>query len=108
MSKQGKTKGGTAHFSIEGDLTIYRVAELREIIFPKIDQANELEIDLSQVSEIDSAGLQLLIAAKLEAMIRDKHLHFVGHSKPVLEAFDLCDLGSFFGDQVVIVPQPAH
>ena len=63
---------------------------------------------VSQVTEIDSAGLQLLVAAKLEALIRDKQLHFVGHSKPVLEVLDLCDLGGFFGDQVVIDSQVAH
>jgi anti-sigma B factor antagonist len=108
MTKQEKPADGTAHFAIEGDLTIYRAAELKEFIFPQIDRAGVIEVDLSHVTEIDSAGLQLLIAAKLEAMIRDKQLHYVGHSKPVLEVFDLCDLGGFFGDQIVIFPQTAH
>jgi anti-sigma B factor antagonist len=103
-----KSKHATAHFALEGEMTIYRAAELKEILLPHIDHASVIEIDLSQVSEIDSAGLQLLIAAKLEAMIRDKQLHFVGHSKPVLELLDLCDLGGFFGDQVVIYPHGTH
>jgi anti-sigma B factor antagonist len=108
MTKQAKSKDGTAHFAIEGDLTIYRATELKELIFPQIDLADVIEVDLSHVTEIDSAGLQLLIAAKLEAMIRDKQLHYVGHSKPVLEVFDLCDLSGFFGDQIVIFPHTAH
>lgn len=103
-----KSKHATAHFSLEGEMTIYRAAELKETIKPHIDHASVIEIDLSKVSEIDSAGLQLLIAAKLEAMIRDKQLHFVGHSKPVLELLDMCDLGGFFGDQVVIYPHSTH
>jgi anti-anti-sigma factor len=108
MAQQDKSKTSTAHFAIEGEMTIYRAAELKESLLPHIDHASVIEIDLSQVSEIDSAGLQLLIAAKLEAMIRDKQLHFVGHSKPVLELLDLSDLGGFFGDQVVIFPHSTH
>lgn len=95
---------GIARIALEGELTIYRAAELRQAILPGIDRASVIEIDLSQVSEIDSAGLQLLVAAKLEAMIRDKQLSMVGHSKPVLEVIDLCDLGGFFGDQIVLPP----
>jgi anti-anti-sigma factor len=108
MAQHEKSKVATAHFAIEGEMTIYRAAELKETIKPHIDQASVIEIDLSKVNEIDSAGLQLLIAAKLEALIRDKQLHFVGHSKPVLELLDLCDLGGFFGDQVVIFPHSKH
>jgi len=108
MSQQEKSRTGSAHFAIEGELTIYRATELRDTILPRINNAGVIEIDLSQVTEIDSAGLQLLVAAKLEALIRDKQLHFVGHSKPVLEVLDLCDLGGFFGDQVVIDSQVAH
>ncbi len=105
MSNQGESKSSAAHLAIEGELTIYRAAELKDVILPHINGANVIEIDLSRVSEIDSAGLQLLISAKLEAMIRDKQLSFIGHSKPVQEIFDLCDLGAFFGDQIVIFPQ---
>ncbi len=108
MSPHKKSKDGKAHLAFEGELTIYRAAELKGVILPQITEADAIEIDLSQVTEIDSAGLQLLVAAKLEAMIRDKQLHFVGHSKPVLEVIDLCDLGGFFGDQVVIDPHPSH
>ena len=108
MAQQGKSQAASAHFAIEGEMTIYRAAELKETIKPHIDRAGVDEIDLSKVSEIDAAGLQLLISAKLEASLRDKQLHFVGHSKPVLEMLDLCDLGGFFGDQVVIFPHGKH
>lgn len=108
MSKKDKPKDESAKFAIEGELTIYRAAELKDIIFSQINSADLVEIDLSHVTELDSAGLQLLLSAKLEAMIRDKQLHFVGHSKPVLEVIDLCDLGGFFGDQVVIFPHTQH
>jgi anti-anti-sigma factor len=89
-------------FPIEGEMTIFMVQELREAIMPAIAQNDEVEIDLTSVTDIDAAGLQLMVAVKLEAILRGKTLRYVGHSKPVLDMIDLCDLGSFFGDQVVM------
>jgi hypothetical protein len=43
-----------------------------------------------------------MTAIKLEAVLRGKTLRYTGHSKSILEMIDLCELGSFFGDQVVI------
>ena len=52
--------------------------------------------------KIDGAGLQLLMAAKLESIANDANLTFVGHPNSVREMLDLCDLGGFFGDPVVM------
>lgn len=108
MSSQNTSQSAVAHFAIEGEMTIYRASELKSTILPHLSQADEIEIDLSKVQEIDSAGLQLLIATKLEAVAHDKKLRFVGHSKPVLEALDLCDLVAFFGDQVILSANTEH
>ena len=108
MAQQERTGGVVAQLAIAGEMTIYRAAELKDLLLPPIEQAQVIEIDLAQVSEIDSSGLQLLIAAKREAAARGKTLHFIGHSRAVLELLDLCDLGGFFGDQVVIFPHGGH
>ena len=55
------------------------------------------------MSDADTAGLQLLVAAKHEASERNRELVLTGHARPVVELMDLFDLGSFFGDQMVIV-----
>lgn len=89
-------------FAIEGELTIFRAAELREALLGCLQSAGEIEVDLSGVAEFDTAGLQLMIAAKREAVQRGKQLHFANHSKPVLDLLDLCDLAGYFGDQIVI------
>lgn len=102
MAHKHKTDGQAVQFAVEGEMTIFRAAELKAAMLPEIARAQEIEIDLSHVTEIDSAGLQLMVAAKLEAILRGKELHFTGHSKPVMEMLDLCDLGGFFGDQIVI------
>lgn len=108
MSQQDTSKISAAHFAIEGEMTIYRATELREVMSHQLKRADVIELDLSQVTEIDSAGLQLLVAAKREALNRNKQLDFTGHSKAVLEVIDLCDLSGFFGDQIVIYPHTSH
>ena len=103
-----KAKKEVIQFPIEGELTIFRAQELRESIFSAISANDEIEIDLSGVTEVDGSGTQLMVSAKLEAILRGKSLRFAGHSKAVLEMIDLCDLGAFFGDQVVIGAGVAH
>ncbi len=107
MSGNEKMDGNAVQFTIAGEMTIFRAAELKAAMLAEIAQAQEIEIDLSRVTEIDSAGVQLMVAAKLEAILRGKELRFSGHSKPVTDMLDLCDLGSFFGDQIVISSQAA-
>ncbi|MDA8225719.1 MAG: STAS domain-containing protein [Betaproteobacteria bacterium] len=92
-------------FVIEGELTIYRVTELQQTLLDLLRRCDAVDADLSQVNEIDGAGLQWMVAAKREANRQHKPLRFAGHSRPVQEALDLCDLGAFFGDQVVISSQ---
>jgi anti-anti-sigma factor len=102
-----KAKKEVNHLAIEGELTIFRAQELKEVIMTVITASDEIEIDLSHVSEVDAAGMQLLVSTKLEAILRGKTLHYAGHSKTVLDMIDLCDLGSFFGDQLVIESKSA-
>lgn len=90
--------------SIAGEFTIFTAANLKQDILEAIGRSEtpEIDIDLSDVSEIDSAGLQLMVMAKREAMARGKNVRFIRHSDPVLDLIDLCDLSGFFGDPVLI------
>jgi anti-sigma B factor antagonist len=92
--------------SIDGEMTIYRAAELKNLLMEKIARHQEIEVDLSGVSEIDTAGLQLLVLAKREAASQRKQLRFDRHSRAVMDMLDLADLAGFFGDPVVITSQP--
>jgi anti-anti-sigma factor len=92
-------------FTIEGEMTIYTALELKDKLLAPLDQCADMEIDLAGVSEIDSAGLQLLVLTKNEAKARGKNLSISGHSPAVLEILDLCNLEGFFGDPVLICPQ---
>lgn len=89
-------------FRIEGELTIYNAASVKQQMDVLLEQSSQLEIDLSQVGEIDTAGLQLLIFAKQESTRRGGELRLVGHSAPVLDVLDMCNMANYFGDPVVI------
>ncbi|OAI25048.1 lipid asymmetry maintenance protein MlaB [Methylomonas koyamae] len=88
--------------TIEDELTIFTAAEQKTGLLNFLGSGDDLEINLSQVSEMDTAGLQLLILAKRESARTGKALRFVMHSKVVLEILELANLTTAFGDQVVI------
>lgn len=87
---------------IEGEMTIYTAAAIKPELLALLDAGNEAELDLSQVAEIDSAGLQLLLLAKREASRAGKSLRLVSHSPAVVDCLDLCNLTALFGDQVIL------
>jgi len=88
---------------IEDELTIYTAMELKDKLLTGLLTTEELELDLSEVGEIDAAGLQLLVMIKKEAAVLGKVLRFTGHSPVVLELLDLSGLAGFFGDPLLIV-----
>ena len=88
--------------ALDGELTIYRAADLKLEVLAALRQARVLEIDLSGVIELDSAGLQVLMLAKQTATAERRELRLLKHSPAVVEIFEMLDLGAFFGDAVLI------
>lgn len=87
------------------DLTIYHALEHKQTLLDALDAASELELDLAKVSEIDTAGLQLLILLKKEAQRTGKRVAIVAHSQAVRKLIDFCHMATELGDPLVI---PAH
>ena len=81
---------------LEGELTIYRAAELKQTLVAAVDGPDSLEIDLSAVTELDTAGVQLLMMAERSARAGKKDLRLVARSAAVTEVFDLMNLASHF------------
>ena len=50
--------------AISGELTIYTAATEKQHLQDFLDIGDDLEVNLSQISEMDSAGLQVLIVMK--------------------------------------------
>ena len=84
------------------NMTIYEAMEVRELFISALSQEQAAEVNLSQVTEIDSSGLQLMIALKNDAKKYGKMISFTEHSREVIELLDLFNLTTFFGDPVVL------
>jgi len=95
----------TASLALAGELTIYRAAELRDTLIAALAGLTDgaaLELNLAEVDELDSAGVQLLMAARKTAQATQRELRLVGHSPAVLEVFETLDLAAHFGDPLLM------
>jgi anti-anti-sigma factor len=88
--------------SIEGEMTIYNAATLKQNLDGVLDDSRELEINLSKVNEIDSTGIQLLMLAKKERARHDRKTTLTAHSAAVVDALEILGLVPYFGDPVVM------
>src|SRR5262245_2148106 len=87
---------------VRGNMTIYEAAADKPVLLDALAKADDIEIDLSGVSEMDTSGLQLLILVKRESLKTGKRLSLTGHSEASLDVLDRYNLTSYFGDPVVI------
>ena len=95
-------KEGITQLVIQGEMTIYTVREQKNILEDQLKACKELQIDLSGVDEIDSAGLQLLLLMKREAAEHLLKFSLVQHSQAVIEVLELLNLSKYFGDPIVL------
>lgn len=69
-----------------GPLTIYEVAALREDLLRVFDASAEVTLDLGEVTECDTAGVQLICSARVTSRETGKLLHIHAVSDAVTEA----------------------
>jgi anti-anti-sigma factor len=93
---------GATHLILDGPLSIYNAVEVKSQLLGALQGGQILELDLSKVGEMDTAGFQLLVMAKRESQRRDCTLRIVAHSPAVREVIDFYNMDAFFGDPVVI------
>ena len=101
ITSKSLTDGGK-RLTVEGDLTIYHAAEIKQRLIDGVRTSDVLELDLSHVGEMDTAGFQLLALAKRESQKLDHVLRIVGHSPAVREVVEFFNMVAFFGDPLVI------
>ena len=83
-------------------MTIYNAEAQKQRMLDALLATERLEIDLSAVSEIDTAGFQLLVLIKREARRLDKEALIVAHSEAVREVLDFYNMAAAFGDPLLI------
>jgi anti-sigma B factor antagonist len=102
MAVVSETEQGKCRLRIESDMTIYTALELKQELMPSLDKGQNMEVDLSLVNEMDSAGLQLLVMLKREAATRGMTLALTAHSPAVTSVLDTFNMAAYFGDPIVL------
>lgn len=79
---------------MEGELTIHNAADRRAVLLATVEAGGELDLDLSAVTELDTAGLQLLLLAQREAGRSGGRLAITATSRPVADVLAIAHLTS--------------
>jgi anti-anti-sigma factor len=95
------TTDGAVHLILDGPMTIYNAGEIKAQLLGALQSSSILEVDLSHVGEMDTAGFQLLVMAKRETQRLGRTLRIVAHSPAVREVIDFYNMDAFFGDPMV-------
>ena len=95
MGTQAKEQNSMTHLVIKDEMTPYTALEQKNKLLQHFKVDHELQIDLSEVSEIDSAGLQILVFLKQKASTKDIILTLAHHSQSVIEVLELLNLTAY-------------
>ncbi|MFT3736790.1 MAG: STAS domain-containing protein [Rhodocyclaceae bacterium] len=87
---------------LEGEITIYRAEEIRQALIAALETQRSIALDLSAVTELDTTGVQLLLAARRTAQTRGQALHLTNHSAAVVEVFETLDIAAQFDDPILL------
>ena len=102
MIKIKNKRSGLCEVTLEGELTIYEAADLKQGFEKHIDKCKAMTVDLSNVSEMDTACFQVLLAVKRECVEQQKEFTMNSHSPAVLDVLELFNIGSYFGDPLIL------
>ena len=82
-----------AELRVDGEMTIYRANEVAQTLFAAVRAHDgDVSLDLSEVSEFDTAGLQLVLMARRLAEAKGHRLDVVQPSECVVEVLKLCNV----------------
>lgn len=88
--------GRSRRLALEGALVVQHVAEMKTKLKEALEEVDTLTIDLSETSEVDLAGLQLLCSAHRTAISLNKTLCRMGEPQEK-EALGLTDMAASQG-----------
>lgn len=78
------------------NMTIYEAMDIHAAFLQTLQQHNKIKVDLSEVAEIDSSGLQLMLALKNDAQQQGKKVKFIAPSEDVASLLNLFDMAHYF------------
>ncbi|MBF0320648.1 MAG: STAS domain-containing protein [Nitrospirae bacterium] len=80
---------------LNGEMTIVRANELKGILVDYLPCTDSVELDLSNVAEMDTAGFQLIIALEKEAVKSGKAFKVIKASETVKNIFELYNIAGY-------------
>lgn len=84
---------------IAGDMTIYAAVTLKDELFTLVpDCEGDIDLDLSAVSTLDTAGVQIMLMLRRLAQSRGAAFHVRSPSAAVIEVLELCGMQKLIGD----------
>lgn len=89
--------------TFQGELTVADAAELGALLGDALARHGALEIDLLNVTMLDTAGLQLLLAVRRAGHAAGKSVTWLGYSAAVEEVIDLLNLRGELGEPALVV-----
>ena len=92
MNITTENDNGLCRMRIEGEMTIFTADELKKHLFEKLEACSGLDLDLSQVSEMDTAGFQLLFLTKREFGHLNRPFRIVAQSPVTLSVLKLYNI----------------
>ena len=90
--------GGVGVIQLKGSFVIDETPALKQSLLDLLNELPVIEIDLSEIADIDSAGLQLLVFAKRESVLASKCLRFTGVNPSISKLVDLFGLNEVLVD----------
>jgi anti-anti-sigma factor len=79
-----------------GELSVYQTRELKDALLENLRGSPALEIDLSRVEGMDTAGFQLLLALKKESSALKKRFAITAQSPATASVLRLFNVEEYF------------
>lgn len=87
---------GACSIRLDGDLTIFQIADFHSQLLAECQDAQNVTFDLSDVNEVDTAGVQLLISLQKQLNSVDGNLLLAGQSEQLLNTLNAFNLSGYF------------
>lgn len=90
----------TVSARLQGVLDISDVGPAKERLMQILEAGRDIRIDFSSLTEIDTAGIQLVLAVHIQSQRQAKSCRFLHPTAEVLQAFASLSLDGIFDQSV--------
>lgn len=96
MTLTESTYNGRPQLHMSGELTVFYVGDIKDRLMHYARDYTYLAVNLGEVSEIDTAGVQLLVLFKREGVKKSHTIVFNTPSQAIIDMAELLHMRLFF------------